>query len=97
MVHGPERIASIILSLLQTRADTATICPSEVARQLEPVSWRPLMPEVRRVATIMAAAGEVELRQRGVVVSPFTEIRGPLRISLARRIDLDGAAVQRPP
>ena len=93
MIYRPERIAGIILALLRTRANTATICPSEVARRLEPVSWRPLMPEVRRVATIMAAAGEVELRQRGVVVSPFTEIRGPLRIALARRTDVDGAAV----
>ena len=96
MVHGPERIASIILSLLQTRADTATICPSEVARQLEPVSWRPLMPEVRSVATIMAAAGEVELRQGGVTVSPFADIRGPLRIALARQTDPNGTTRSRP-
>lgn len=92
MVHRPERIAGIIFALLRARAHTATICPSEVARQLEPVRWRPLMPEVRRVATIMAAAGEVELRQKGVLVSPFTESRGPVRIALARRTDPGGAA-----
>ena len=75
-----ERIADTILELLEQRAAHATICPSEVARQLEPSRWRPLMPRVRDVAATMAAAGEVELRQRGEVISPFDQVRGPLRI-----------------
>lgn len=92
MTHRPEHIAETILTLLHERANSATICPSEVARVLEPVSWRPLMPAIREVATIMAAAGEVELRQRGVTVSPFAEMRGPMRIALARQAGLVSAA-----
>lgn len=77
-----DRIATTILDLLAARAAGATICPSEVARVLAPSRWRPLMPRVRDVAATMAAAGEVELRQRGEVVSPFERVRGPLRIAL---------------
>ena len=39
------------------------------------------MPAIRSVACIMAAAGEVELRQRGRVLSPYGELRGAIRIS----------------
>lgn len=80
-----DRIASTMLTLLRTRAEDATICPSEVARAIEPANWRPLMPQVRDVAMTLAAAGEVELRQRGRRIAPFSEIRGPLRIALAAR------------
>lgn len=87
-----DAIARTMLALLQSRADGATICPSEVARALEPVHWRPLMPRVRDVAMTLAAAGEVELRQRGVVVAPFSEIRGALRIAFAAHAKPYGAA-----
>lgn len=86
-MHDDERIAEIMLGLLHARALRATICPSEVARALEPARWRPLMTQVRDVAATLAAAGEVQLRQRGQIVAPFSEIRGPLRISLVRRTD----------
>lgn len=86
-MHHDDRIADTMLALLRARAVHATICPSEVARALEPARWRPLMPRVRDVAAALAAAGEVELRQRGQVVAPFGEIRGPLRIALADRVD----------
>ena len=79
-----DRIADTMLALLQSRAEHATLCPSEVARALEPVNWRPLMPRVRTVAATLAAAGMVELRQKGLAIVPFSEIRGPLRIALAR-------------
>lgn len=80
-----ERIAATMHTLLETRAEGATICPSEVARAMAPARWRPLMGPVRQVAATMAAAGEVELRQRGRAVSPFEELRGPLRIARVRR------------
>jgi hypothetical protein len=80
-----DRIADTMIALLRSRAERATVCPSEVARALEPVDWRPLMPRIRAVAATLAAAGEVELRQRGTVIAPFSEIRGPLRIALGHR------------
>lgn len=84
-MHHADRIATTLLNLLRSRAAGATICPSEVARALEPVYWRPLMPRVRDVAMTLAAAGELELHQRGRVIMPFSEIRGPVRIALAAR------------
>ena len=83
-MSSAERVAESILALLRARREGATICPSEVARALEPSRWRALMPRVREVAATMAAAGEVELRQRGRALSPFDEVRGPLRIALTR-------------
>jgi hypothetical protein len=80
-----DEIAGVMFTLLQSRAEHATICPSEVARVLEPVHWRPLMPQIRALAEALARAGRVELRQRGKVIAPFSRIRGPLRIALSRR------------
>ncbi len=51
-------------SLLRERG-TATVCPSEVARRLEPDAWRPLMPEVRAVAAELQAKGELDAYQHG--------------------------------
>ena len=84
MTVSADRIASTILALLNARATGATICPSEVARALHPVRWRPLMPAVREAASLLALAGEVELRQRGQVIAPLAEVRGPLRIGRVR-------------
>lgn len=87
-MHHDDKIAEVIFTLLQARAEHATICPSEVARALEPVHWRPLMPRIRAVANTLAGAGRVELRQRGRVIAPSGEIRGPLRIARGRRASL---------
>ena len=84
-MHHDDEIAEVIITLLQSRAEHATICPSEVARALQPVHWRPLMPQIRAVAATLAGAGQVELRQRGKVIPPFSRIRGALRIALGRR------------
>lgn len=54
-----------------------SFCPSEVARALSD-NWRPLMPEVRRVAGQMR---EIIASQKGVLVDPDTA-RGPIRLSL---------------
>lgn len=86
-----DHIAQTILALLEQRVEGASICPSEVARALEPSSWRPLMPRVRAAAAELAASGKVELRQRGIVVEPFSEFRGPIRIALAAHAGRDAA------
>ena len=54
-----------------------SLCPSEVAKALSP-DWRPLMPEVRRVAADIA---EIVATQNGVEVDPRTA-RGPIRLRL---------------
>jgi hypothetical protein len=75
-----------IRSLLASRAATATICPSDVARATtaDETEWRALMEPVRRAARRMVAAGEVEITQGGSVVDPSTA-KGPIRIRRKRR------------
>jgi hypothetical protein len=72
-----------ILALLDARAATATICPSDVARGAAD-DWRPVMEPVRRAARRLVAAGEVEIVQGGRVVDPSTA-KGPIRIRRIRR------------
>lgn len=72
-----------ILALLATRAATATICPSDVARRTAE-DWRPLMEPVRRAARRLVVAGEVEIVQHGSVVDP-SSAKGPIRIRRVRR------------
>ena len=72
-----------ITALLGARAAGATICPSEAARAVDPEAWRDLMPAARAAAGRLAAAGEVEVTQRGAVVDVATA-RGPVRIRRRR-------------
>jgi len=67
-----------IRAVLATRG-AATACPSEVARRLDPAAWRDRMDEVRAAAAALAAAGELEVTQRGVVVD-IGSARGPVRL-----------------
>ena len=66
-------------TLLDARADDASVCPSEAARAVAPEDWRPLMPAARAAAGRLAAAGEVEVTQGGAVVDPSTA-KGPIRV-----------------
>ncbi|MBF9042816.1 DUF3253 domain-containing protein [Rhodobacterales bacterium HKCCE4037] len=67
-------IAEALLRLAAERAGR-TFCPSEAARVLAD-DWRPLMPEVRRVAAELG----LHATQRGVAVDPVTA-RGPIRLA----------------
>jgi hypothetical protein len=73
-----------IRELLSARARTATICPSEAARQVGTSdTWRELMEPARMAARRLVAQGEVEIVQGGRVVDPSTA-KGALRIRRAR-------------
>jgi hypothetical protein len=75
------RIAAKILELIDARAATRTICPSDAARALagDALAWRALMPEVRRVAAALAAAGRVRVTAHGQDVDAL-EAAGPIRL-----------------
>jgi hypothetical protein len=79
-MHDADRIGEAIFVLLDARARDATICPSEVARAIAPDRWRPLMPAIRDAARQLARAGRLELRQRGAMVAPDADIKGPIRL-----------------
>lgn len=76
-------LETAIRSLLAARSATATICPSEAARQVGGEEWRDLMEPARRAARRLVAAGEVEITQGGRVVDPSTA-KGAIRIRRAR-------------
>ncbi|MEU7011615.1 DUF3253 domain-containing protein [Streptomyces sp. NPDC046332] len=80
------RLERVVLELLERRAPTATICPSDAARAVyagDDDGWRELMEPARRAAQRLVAAGEVEITQGGRPVDP-AEARGPIRIRRAR-------------
>jgi hypothetical protein len=68
-----------VLELLDARAATATICPSEAARAVGGESWRELMEPARAAARRLVARGEVVITQAGHVVDPSTA-KGPVRV-----------------
>ena len=74
-----------ILSLLDDRAQSSTICPSDAARAVGTAdSWRSLMDPARDAARRLVEAGEVVITQGGEVVD-LDSARGPIRIR--RRTD----------
>ena len=75
---SPVKAVDVLRILAQGRAGT-TMCPSDVARALEPRDWRALMPGVRRAALELVDAGQADILQRGRVVDGRTA-RGPIRI-----------------
>lgn len=73
-----------IRTLLDRRAASASICPSEAARLVGgDDGWRELMEPARRAARRLVASGEVEITQSGRVVDPSCA-KGPIRIRRAR-------------
>ncbi|MFD3549694.1 DUF3253 domain-containing protein [Streptomyces sp. NPDC058655] len=81
-----RRLEETILELLERRAPTATICPSDAARavyQGDDDGWRALMEPARRAARRLVAAGKVEITQGGRRVEP-EGARGPIRIRRVR-------------
>ncbi|MEV3972304.1 DUF3253 domain-containing protein [Streptomyces sp. NPDC050698] len=77
-----RRLEQVIMDLLERRAATASICPSDAAREAyegDDGGWRALMEPVRRAAWRLVAAGKVEVTRAGRPVTE-TEARGPLRI-----------------
>ncbi|MEU3935860.1 DUF3253 domain-containing protein [Streptomyces sp. NPDC029044] len=82
-----QRLEQVILDLLERRAATSSICPSDAARELyegDDGGWRALLEPARRAAWRLVAAGEVEVTQAGRPVTE-TEARGPIRIRRASR------------
>ncbi|ABD56386.1 hypothetical protein Jann_3469 [Jannaschia sp. CCS1] len=74
-VATDDEIAVALLDLAARRGVGKSFCPSEVARALAE-DWRPLMPDVRRVA----AGLPLVATQRGTLVDPLTA-RGPIRLA----------------
>lgn len=74
-------ITETIHALLDTRAPSASICPSDVARAyaIEEDAWRALMPDVRRVAAGLASEGLLRVTRGDADVNALSP-GGPIRL-----------------
>ena len=76
-MHTP--IEALILEMAEERGAGKTLCPSEVAKRLDPQRWRARSGAIRAAVTRLAAAGRLRVTQRGRNVDARTA-RGPIRI-----------------
>jgi hypothetical protein len=75
-----ERLEASIHALAEHRGPDSSTCPSDAARSVGGAAWRDLMGDARELARELAASGAVEITQRGKVLDPEAEWRGPVRI-----------------
>lgn len=76
------QVEAALLHLVNQRGPLSSACPSEVARALSPTTWRALMPQVRRVAGLLAQSGLLDIAQRGQSVPASGPWKGPIRVRL---------------
>lgn len=75
-------IRDAILAQTAARGAEKSICPSEVARALDPEDWQRLMPRIRREAALLAREGHIDILRKGKPVDPEAEIRGVIRLRI---------------
>ncbi|MFB0986068.1 MAG: DUF3253 domain-containing protein [Phycisphaerales bacterium] len=78
-----RRLEERILERLDAGTARSTTCPSEIARSIDPATWRDHLEPVRRAARRLVAAGRLEILQNGRAVDPDTA-RGSIRLRLIR-------------
>jgi hypothetical protein len=81
MRQAISRIDAEILSQVAARGPDKTICPSEVARALDP-EWQKLSSAVRRAAIRLAEAGQIDILRKGKRVEP-AGVKGVIRLRVA--------------
>ena len=79
---GAGRIESEILRLTAARGADKSICPSEVARALDP-EWQKLSSAVRRAAIRLAEAGRIDILRKGKRVEP-AGVKGVIRLRIGQ-------------
>ncbi|MEM8790521.1 MAG: DUF3253 domain-containing protein [Pseudomonadota bacterium] len=84
MISDPKVIDKI-LELCRERGIGKTICPSEVARALEPdlERWRSHLPSVRARAAELAEAGQIAIYRKGRAIEP-SKMKGVIRLGLPK-------------
>ena len=74
----PDPIEASILAMTAARGP-GSVCPSEVARALQPEGWQALLGSVRQAAVRLAQAGAIDILRKGKPVPP-AEVRGVIRL-----------------
>jgi hypothetical protein len=78
-----ERVCAGMLDLLASRRPETSICPSDVARAIDPEAWRRRLDDVRAVARHLARRGVIVMQQRRLPLDPDAPLRGPIRLRLS--------------
>lgn len=65
-----QPIETCILALTAARGPDKSICPSEVARALQPDAWQSLLTPVRQAAIRLMQANRIEILRKGHPVPP---------------------------
>jgi hypothetical protein len=78
-------IDTAMMVALDGRAQGSSICPSEVARAIDPKRWRERLDDVRAAAVRLALAKRIVVLQAGCVVDPLAidVTQGAIRIRKA--------------
>lgn len=79
-----EKLRATILQLARERGPQKSICPSDATRAVGGEQWRDLMDDARTIARELARDGDVEITQKGEVLDPDGDWRGPIRIRASR-------------
>ena len=81
-----EAIAAEILRQASERGEAGSISPSDVAQTLaaEGEEWGRLLGPVRLAAIRLAREGRIEVLRKGKPADPAGEIRGVIRLRIAR-------------
>lgn len=82
---GPldRRLEAAIRALAGHRGARSSTCPSDAARAVGGSQWRDAMDAAREISRRLARRGVVQITQRGEVLDPDAQWRGPIRIRAA--------------
>lgn len=90
-----DPIETAIFEKLSTREPGKSICPSEVAKDLQPEQWQRMMPKVRTVALGLMRQGRLTITKKGKAVDPET-FKGVIRLRLPTEQETAEAQARRP-
>lgn len=79
-----DEVQSAIMTAIDQRGPTQSVCPSEIARAIWPDDWRSHMDDVRTAAAALVTQGHVQVTQRGKVVDLST-VTGAIRLRVPPR------------
>jgi hypothetical protein len=78
-----RQLEASLESLLDARAPSSSVCPSDAARAVGTEDWSELMEPARNAARRLVAAGRAEITQGGQVIDP-NRFKGPIRVRRPR-------------
>ncbi len=91
-----DPIETAIFEKLDKRDVGKSICPSEVAKDLQPEQWQRMMPKVRATALGLMRQGRLTITKKGKAVDP-DQFKGVIRLRLPTEEETAKAQAARPP